>query len=115
MFCDRVNAREHRVTRRAPVVMLAEKRERLHALPAVAHTVCFGQSRRVSWQSTISVGGALYWVPSTLVDARVWVRADGSEFVVVHANSLQGPREVARCADHAGPAEHQGPSTIRIG
>ena len=63
-FCDRVNAREHRVTRRAPVVMLAEERDRLHRLPVAAHTVAFGQTRKVSWQSTISVGGALYSVPS---------------------------------------------------
>ena len=97
-FCDRVNAREHRVTRRPPVVMLAEERERLHPLPAVAHTVCFGQTRRVSWQSTISVGGALYSVPSTLVDERVWARTDGGELVVVHADGAGGPSEVARHA-----------------
>ena len=54
----RVNAREHRVTRRAPAVMLAEERGRLHPLPTVPHTVCFGQTRRVCRQSTISVGGA---------------------------------------------------------
>lgn len=95
-FCERVNAREHRVTRRPPVVMLAEERERLHPLPAVSHTVCFGQTRKVAWQSTISVGGALYSVPSTLVDERVWARIDGSELVVVHADGAQGPREVAR-------------------
>jgi transposase len=47
-FCERVNAREYRVTRRVPAVMLCEERERLHPLPAVAHTVCFGQTRRVS-------------------------------------------------------------------
>ena len=41
-FCERVNTREHRVTRRAPAVMLAEERARLHPLPAVPHTVCFG-------------------------------------------------------------------------
>jgi transposase len=95
-FCDRVNAREHRVTRRAPAVMLAEERARLHRLPALPHTVCFGHTRRVSWQSTISVGGALYSVPSTLVDERVWARADGAELVVVHADGSDGPREVAR-------------------
>jgi transposase len=92
-FCERVNAREHRVTRRAPAVMLAEERARLHPLPAVAHTVCFGQTRRVGRQSTISVGGAIYSVPSGLVDERVWARVDGDELVVVHAD---GPREVAR-------------------
>jgi hypothetical protein len=95
-FCGRVNAREHRVTRRATAVMLAEERGRLHPLPAMPHTVCFGQTRKVWWQSTISVGGALYSVPSALVDERVWVRVDGSELVVVHADSPQGPREVAR-------------------
>jgi hypothetical protein len=95
-LCDRVNTREHRVTRRAPAVMLAEERTRLHPLPAMAHTVCFGHTRKVSWQSTISVGGALYSVPSTLVDERVWARVDGDELVVVHADSPDGPREVAR-------------------
>ncbi len=95
-FCERVNAREHRVTRRAPAVVLAEERERLHPLPTVAHTVCFGQTRKVGWQSTISVGGALYSVPTRLVDERVWARPDGAELVVVHADSPQGPREVAR-------------------
>jgi transposase len=98
VFCERVNTREHRVTRRAPAVMLAEERDRLHRLPAVAHTVCFGQTRRVSWQATISVGGALYSVPSTLVDERVWARVDGGELVVVHADNPGGPREVARHA-----------------
>jgi len=98
VFCERVNTREHRITRRAPAVMLAEERDRLHRLPAISHTVCFGETRRVSWQSTISVGGALYSVPSTLVDERVWARADGAELVVVHADSGDGPREVARHA-----------------
>jgi len=97
-FCDRVNAREHRMTRRPPAVMLAEEHDRLHKLPALPHTICFGQTRRVSWQSTISVGGAIYSVPSTLVDERVWARADGSELVVVHADGADGPREVARHA-----------------
>jgi transposase len=95
-FCDRVNTREHRITRRAPAVMIAEERARLHPLPQVAHTVCFGQTRKVSWQSTISVGGALYSVPSTLVDERVWARSDGDELVIVHADAPDGPREVAR-------------------
>ena len=97
-FCDRVNAREHRITRRAPAVMLAEERQRLHRLPAMPHTVCFGQTRKVSWQSTISVGGAIYSIPSMLVDERVWARVAGDELVVVHADGPDGPREVARHA-----------------
>jgi len=95
-LCERLNMREHRVTRRAPALMLAEEQGRLHPLPRLPHTVCFGQTRRVSWQSTVSVGGALYSVPSALVDERVWVRVEGSELVVVHADSPRGPREAAR-------------------
>jgi len=95
-FCSRVNAREHRATRRAPAEMLAEERRFLHPLPASAHTLAFGETRRVSWQSTISVGGALYSVPSRLVDERVWARVEGDELVVVHADTLEGAREVAR-------------------
>ena len=97
-FGERVNTREHRITRRAPVMILAEERERLHRLPEVPHTVCFGQTRRVCWQSTISVGGALYSVSSSLVDERVWARTDGAELVVVAADGPDGPREVARHA-----------------
>ena len=95
-FCERVNTREHRVTRQVPVVMLAQERGRLHPLPKVAHTLCFGETRRVSRQATVSVGGALYSVPSALVDERVWARVDGSQLVVVHVDGPQGPREVAR-------------------
>jgi hypothetical protein len=62
----------------------------------VPHTLAFGQTRRVSWQSTISVGGALYSVPSELVDERVWARVESEELVVVHADAPEGPREVAR-------------------
>jgi Mu transposase, C-terminal domain len=76
--------------------MLAEERARLDPLPQVPHTLCFGQTRKVSGQSTISVGGALYSVPSTLVDERVWARWDGDERVIVHADGPDGPREVAR-------------------
>jgi transposase len=95
-FCERVNAREHRITRRRPVELLAAERPRLGPLPALPHTLCFGETRRVSWQSTISVGGAIYSVPSKLVDERVFTRAEGSELVVVHADGAEGPREVAR-------------------
>lgn len=95
-FTEKVNAREHRITRRRPAEMLAEERARLHPLPALPHTLCFGETRRVSWQSTVSVGGAIYSVPSELVDERVWARTEGEQLIVVHADSPAGPREVAR-------------------
>jgi Mu transposase, C-terminal domain len=91
-----VNTRPHRSTQEAPVIRLAEEHERLHRLPRLPHTVCFGETRKVSWQSTISVGGALYSVPHALVDQRVWARIDGEELIVVHADGTGGPHEVAR-------------------
>ena len=91
-----VNTRPHRSTLESPVFRLAEEHERLHPLPRLPHTVCFGETRKVNWQSLISVGGAQYSVPHELVDERVWVRADGKELIVVHVDGPAGPREVAR-------------------
>ena len=91
-----VNTRPHRATMEPPVIRLAEEHERLHPLPRVPHTVCFGETRKVNWQSMISVGGALYSVPHELIDERVWARTDGSELIVVHVDGHQGPKEVAR-------------------
>jgi hypothetical protein len=42
VFCEQVNARPHRVTRRAPAEMLAEERQRLHPLPPHPYTAAFG-------------------------------------------------------------------------
>jgi hypothetical protein len=95
-FMACVNTRPHRITRRPPVEMLAEEHEHLHRLPRLPHTMCFGQTRKVNWQSLISVGGAQYSVPHTLIDERVWVRTDEQELVVVHVDGPAGPREVAR-------------------
>jgi hypothetical protein len=69
--CDLLNTREHRVTRRAPAVMLIEERERLHRLSQIPHTLCFGQTRRVSWSSTTLVGGRFSSVPSAPVNESV--------------------------------------------
>ena len=91
-----VNTRQHRATMEPPVIRLAEEHDRLHRLPRLPHMVCFGETRKVSWQSVISVGGARYSVPHSLIDERVWARADGDELIVVHADGPGGPREVAR-------------------
>ena len=45
-----VNGREHRVTRRRPVEMLVEERQRLHRLPETPYTAVFGETRKVSWR-----------------------------------------------------------------
>ena len=57
-FMAEVNTRRHRSTHEAPIIRLAEEHERLHRLPPLPHTVCFGETRKVNWQSLISVGGA---------------------------------------------------------
>ena len=91
----KVNGREHRITRRAPVEMLAEEQPRLHRLPDAAFTAAFGETRKVSWTSTISFGGVTYSVPHTLADHVVWVRVDGDEIVATHI-AVSGAVEVAR-------------------
>lgn len=91
-----VNTRPHRATMEPPVIRLAEEHERLHRLPRLPHTMCFGETRKVNWQSLISVGGAQYSVPHTLIDERVWARTDGEQLIVAHVDGHLGPREVAR-------------------
>jgi transposase len=95
-FMAEVNTRPHRSTLEPPVFRLAEEHEHLHRLPKLPHTLCFGETRKVSWQSLISVGGAQYSVPHELVDQRVWARNTGEELVVIHVDGPAGPREVAR-------------------
>lgn len=94
-FCDQVNGREHRETRRLPVDALAEEQQRLHPLPTEAFTVAFGTTRRVNWDATISVEGARYSVPHHLVDTRVWARFHGDELIVTAVGDT-GAVEVAR-------------------
>jgi hypothetical protein len=96
-FMADVNTRRHRSTRAEPLVLLAKEHEHLHRLPRLPHTLCFGQTRKVDRQATVSVGDALCSVPHELIGERVWVRADAHELVVVHVDELQGwPKEVAR-------------------
>jgi hypothetical protein len=96
-FMADVNTRPHRATRQPPVDLLAQEHEHMHRLPRLAHTLCFGQTRKVDRQSTVSVGEAIYSVPHDLIGERVWVRAEGEQLIVVHIDH-QGPREVARHA-----------------
>jgi hypothetical protein len=93
-----VNTRPHRATRQPPIGLLAQEHEHLHRLPRLPHTLCFGQTRKVDRQATVSVGDAIYSVPHRLIGERVWVRAEGEQLVVVHIDPDQGPWEVARHA-----------------
>jgi hypothetical protein len=94
-FCDLVNARPHRVTRRAPAEMLAEERARLHPVPAVPFTAALGVTRKVDALSLISFEGGQYSVPHELAGQAVWVRRHGEQVVIAHAGPA-GPTEVAR-------------------
>jgi len=100
VFCEQVNTRIHRVTRRAPVEMLSVEQDRLHPLPAVPHTVAFGLARSVPARTPmIALDGGQYSVPHQLLGQQVWVRVHGQgrdeKVIVVHV-SAAGPVEVAR-------------------
>ncbi len=69
-FCDEVNTRVHRVTRRRPVDMLAEERARLHRLPEVAFTAGYGTTRKVPVNTPmVSFESGQYSVPHQLLGA----------------------------------------------
>lgn len=99
-FCEKVNIRTHRVTKRAPAQMLAEERARLHPVPAVAHTVAFGTTRQVPANTPmVTFESGQYSVPHPLLGQSVWVRTHGvgdDEHVVIVHVGLDGPVEVAR-------------------
>ncbi|WP_338481248.1 IS21-like element IS1415 family transposase [Rhodococcus sp. DN22] len=95
-FCTDVNTRVHSSTRRRPVERLAEELQRLHPLPKSPFTAVFGTTRRVNWESTISVEGVRYSVPHTLIDTRVWARFHGEELIVTAVDNDGGAVEVAR-------------------
>jgi transposase len=95
-FCLEVNERPHRETRRSPAEMLLEEQRYLHPVPETPFTAAFGETRTVSFSSTISFGGVRYSVPHRLVGERVWVRRHGGEVVIVHVDPTAGPVEVAR-------------------
>ncbi|HEV8115664.1 MAG TPA: IS21 family transposase [Acidimicrobiales bacterium] len=95
-FCEQVNGRPHRVTRRAPVDMLTEERHRLHRLPEHPWTSAFGQTRTVGCpQPMIQLDWCLYSVPHRLAGEMVWVRYRGEQVIVTHVGA-DGPVEVAR-------------------
>ncbi|MHB8188355.1 MAG: IS21 family transposase [Dermatophilaceae bacterium] len=99
-FCADVNARVHRVTRRAPADMLAQEQARLHPVPQVPHTVAFGVTRTVAAKiPMVAFDGGQYSVPARLLGQVVWVRVHGAgdheQVIIVHVGPA-GPVEVAR-------------------
>lgn len=95
-FCEQVNTRPHRVTRRAPVEMLDEEQQRLHRLPEHPYTAAFGETRTVGCpQPMVQLDWCLYSVPHRLAGEVVWVRRHGDDVVITHVGP-DGPVEVAR-------------------
>ena len=99
-FCDLVNTRPHRVTRRAPVDMLTEERLRLHPVAATPFTVAFGVTRQVPVNTPmVSFEYGQYSVPHELMGQTVWVgvhgRGPAEQIIITHVGA-QGPVEVAR-------------------
>ncbi len=101
-FCEKVNTRPHRTTKRPPVEMLAEERLRLHPVPALPHTVAFGTTRVVPANTPmVMFESGQYSVPHQLLGETVWVRTQGvgeaEQVVIVHVGD-DGPVEMARHA-----------------
>ena len=101
-FCEKVNTRVHRTTKRPPVEMLAEERVRLHPVPTTAHTVAFGTTRVVPPNTPmVMFESGQYSVPHQLLGQTVWARTHGvgddEQVVIVHVGQ-DGPVEVARHA-----------------
>jgi hypothetical protein len=95
-FGEQVNARPHRVTRRAPAEMLGQERLRLHPLPAAPFTATFGVMRTVGFNTPmVAFECGQYSVPHALAGQVVWVRRHGEQVVIVHVGT-DGPAEVAR-------------------
>jgi hypothetical protein len=63
---DLVNARPHRITRRAPAEMLAEERARLHPVAEAPFTAALGVTRTVDALSLVTFEGGQYSVPHQL-------------------------------------------------
>ena len=95
VFCTEVNARPHRITRRAPAEMLAEERARLHPVPAAPFTAALGVTRKADALSLVTFEGGQYSVPHELAGKSVHVRRHGEHVVIAHAGP-DGACEVAR-------------------
>jgi transposase len=94
-FSDKVNAREHRETGRAPADMVVEERRLLHVVPADPYAAALGETRRVGDDQTIRFGSVRYSTPDGHQGTKVWCRVVGEELVIV-GRRPGGLAEIAR-------------------
>ena len=73
------NHRMHREIAARPAERRLLEVAALHAVPAAAYTIAFGETRAVSWSCLVAFRGARYSVPHRYVDTRVWVRVQREE------------------------------------
>ena len=103
VFTDEINARPHRVTRRAPAEMLTEEAPRLHPLPGAVFTAALGVTRTVGSNTPmVTFEGGQYSVPHALAGQVVWVRRHGEQVVIVHVGTNAPSRGSPPPGDHAG-------------
>lgn len=96
-FMREVNTREHRVTRRAPIEMLADERRSLHPLPRTPFAAALGKQRTVDpGDGLIAWESARYSVPSELAGEKVLVREQGDQLIISARSADGGWREAAR-------------------
>jgi hypothetical protein len=95
-FCEEVNAREHRITRRVPAEMIAAERARLHPVRAAPFTAALGVTRRVDMISLVRFEGGQCCVPHQLAGQAVHVRGHGEHVVIAHARPAGASRVRAK-------------------
>jgi len=71
-FVQQWNAKEHRTTLKKPIELFEEEKGLLHPLPETPFLQSLRQSRKVSWDCLVSVGGSRYSVPAQYAGSRVW-------------------------------------------
>ncbi|HUP86914.1 MAG TPA: IS21 family transposase [Acidimicrobiales bacterium] len=81
-FGERVNALPHAETRRPPVELLEQERQRMHVLPSQPYTAALGETRIVRDEQTVRWGNVRYSVPEMWVGREVWCRVHGDDLVI---------------------------------
>jgi transposase len=83
---DVLDIEVHHTTQEAPVTRFTEEQPHLLPLPASRFVSTLAQTRKVSWDCTVSYGGTPYSVPSEYAGQTVWVLvSQGRELLVLDA------------------------------